>query len=299
MPDPNEDDLLKAVRKPLVLSIDLIGYELPHPSDRLSLALNEPSVQWKIQEAIDKEAFRLIQPSFGTFYATGDPAKRIALSTLQIAGEATWASVQKSPRYKLLDSSLNDLKTSFDKTPTGIFVNQHVPELILAGSLLTIGGAVAQYHFRTNADLAALYAFGVSAATSKIKIGDLTLGATLPKFVTAPKRELEFKSYGQYDFKVLETKLEFDGRVQNDKLNSLDARAMITVPLHYGDMAFKLKGGFGPSFSHMGDGSPMDTKWNYLLGVDAESKDSRLKAGLLFSGGNQPPTLTGALKYMF
>ncbi len=299
MPDPAEDSLLKAAYKPLVLSIDLVGYELSHPADRLSMALSEPGVYWKIQEAIDKEAIRLIQPGFGTFYASGDTAKRIGLSTLQTVGEATWASVQKSPRYKLIDSSLKDFSTAFNKTPTGIFVNHHKPELIIAGSVLVIGGAFAQYHFRTNSDVASLYALGISAGVGKIKIGDLTFGATLPKFVTAPKRELEFKSYGQYDFKVLEARVEFGGKVENDKLNQLDAKGLITVPLKYKDIDLKLKGAFGATLTHMGDGKPMDTTWKYSLGLDAGTKDSRLKAGLLLSGENKNLMFTTGMKYLF
>jgi hypothetical protein len=43
MPD-NDNDLMQAAHKPLVLAIDLIGYELSHPDDRLAAALKEPSV---------------------------------------------------------------------------------------------------------------------------------------------------------------------------------------------------------------------------------------------------------------
>ena len=109
---PDNDELFNALRRPLIVSVDLLGYELRHPGDRLKLALDQPSVHWKISDEIGKHATRLIEPGFGSYYATGEPAKKIALNALQIAGQATWESIQKSHRYKLIESNLAGAKRS-------------------------------------------------------------------------------------------------------------------------------------------------------------------------------------------
>lgn len=299
MPDNSDSELVQAAHKPLVLAIDLIGWELSHPSDRLSLALNEPGVHWKIHDVIRNEANNLVYPAFETnFGVSGEPAKKIALGTLGVMGEATWDSVKKSPRYQLLDQSLKDLKTSFDKTPTGIWVDRHAAELILFGSLVTIGGAIAQYHFRGNDDFGALYAKGVSLATKKIKIGDLTLGADFPTFAPS-KRELEFKSFAQYDFKPVEAKFEFGGKVENDKLNHVEGKALVKVPLKSGGLDINLKGSAGASFTRDPLLDVYAPKYNYAVGVDAETKDKRLMMDLMLSGENKDVTVTSGLKYMF
>ena len=299
MPDKTDSELLQAAHKPLVLAIDLIGWELSHPDDRLSLALNEPGVYWKVQDVIRKETNSLVYPAFGTnFGVTGDPAKKIAFGALEVMGEATWDSIKKSPRYKLFDQSLKDLNSTFEKTPTGLWVNNHKTELILFGSLLTIGGALAQYHFRSNDDFASLYAKGVSMATKKIKIGDLTLGAEFPKFVPS-KREVEFKTFGEYDFKLLDTKLEFGGKIENDKLNRIDTKAIVKVPLKSGNLDINLKGTAGATFSRDPVSDVFTPKYNYSLGVDAETKDKRFMLDLMLSGENKNLLFTGGLKYMF
>lgn len=300
MPDPSSDSpLLQAANRSLVLSIDLIGWELTHPGDRLELALKEPGVHWKIKNLIDKEAGYLVNPSFGAnFGATGEQAKKIAFGTLGVLGEASWDSIKKSPRYKLLDSSLKDFKTEFDKTPTGIFVDRHKMELILAGSLLTIGGAVAQYHFRTNDDFADLYAKGVSLATKKIKIGDLTLGAEFPKFVPS-KRQVEFKALAGYDFKVVDTKFEFGGKFENDRMNQFDGKAVVQVPLHAAALDLKLKGSLGASTVRNPLTDVFDTKLKYSLGVEAETKDKNFMLDVMLSNEDKNYLLTGGLKYRF
>jgi hypothetical protein len=298
MPGADDNELLNALHRPFVLSMDLIGFELKHPGDRLKQALEQPSVLWKIQETIDKEAKLFNEPNFTGASASGDSAKRIALGALQTAGEATWDSIQKSPRFKLLDSSLKDLKSTFDRTPTGILVDQHKMELILVGSALTLGGGFAQYHFRTNDDLAGLYATAVSAVTSKIKIGQLTVGASVPQFVPS-KQTVGFKASGGYNFRVVDTKAEFGGKLEHGQLNQIDAQAIISVPLNYKNIDLKLKGSFGAELKRPDDTHSFDTTWKYSLGVEAASKGSRFKASLLGSGENNKVTVTLGAKYAF
>src|SRR5690242_521556 len=103
MPD-NDSDLLQAAHRPLVLTIDLLGYELSHADLRLDMALKDPSVYRRIEDLIDDEAKKQINPTFANNYSfTGAPAKRIALGTLKAVGDASWDSLKKSPRYLQLD----------------------------------------------------------------------------------------------------------------------------------------------------------------------------------------------------
>lgn len=298
MPRKDDANLIRALNRSVALSIDLAGFELQHPGDRLKLALDDPSVYLQIREAAAKEARFLIEPTFSGFYASGEPASRIAVDMLQIAGKATWDSIQKSPRYRLLESSLKDVKTEFDKTPTGIVVNDHRTELILMGSILTLGAGVAQYHFRTNDDLAKLYAATISSATSKIKIGDLTFGATFPTFVPS-KRQVEVKAFAGYDFKVVDTKVEFGGNFQNSRMKQIDAAAAITVPLKVSNLDLKLNAGAAVTFKQPEFGSQLDTNWNFSLGIDAGSKDFRLRAGVLVGKQNDQPRMTAGLNCVF
>ncbi|MBL8228352.1 MAG: hypothetical protein JNL98_07745 [Bryobacterales bacterium] len=297
MPEKSDSDLIQAATEPLVLSIDLLGYELTHAEDRISLALSEPSVYRRVQELIDVEAGRSIMPRFENFGATGEPAKRIAMGTLSAAGDAVLTSVKQSPRYLKFDESLGNLKSTFGQTPMGVWINSNKTELLIAGSLLTIGGAVAQYHFKTNDTVGDYFAKGVSLATRSIKLGQLDLGADFPKFAPS-KRQVDFNTHAGYNFKLVDTRVELGGKVENGKLNQLDGKAMVMVPLKCSNVDVKVTGSVGGSMQRASDSS-FNSKLRYSLGVDVGAPKQGVSAGLMLSGENRNYTLGVAAKVHF
>ena len=144
-----------------------------------------------------------------------------------------------------------------------MLVDQNKGELIFLGSALTLAGGWAQYHFRTNDDLAGMYAAAVSAGTNKIRIGQLTVGASFPKFVPS-KQQLEFKGTTGYDFKVVDTRVDFGGKVENDTLKQIDASAVVSVPLNYKSLDLKLKGSFGTTITRP-DETPRSNRRGSIL----------------------------------
>jgi hypothetical protein len=291
----NDENLLNALRRPIVLSIDLIGRELK-TQDSLKRALEQPSVYMKIQDAIQKQATLVLDPGAQpSYYASGDTAKKLSLNILQMAGAAEWDSIQKSDQFKLIDSSLNDLKTEFDKTPTGLLVNHHKPELILVGSALTLGAGFAQYHFRSNDSLAQIYATGVSAATSNIKLGQLTLGAGIPSF-TPSNRSVTFATHGGYNFKILDTKLELGGKLANGELNQFNGKATLNVPLN-DKLLSKLSFSAGAAAERSKPTGPYN--WKYSLGIDGSSQDSKFSVGVMATDQNRNYSVMTTVKLHF
>jgi hypothetical protein len=208
---------------------------------------------------------------------------------------AEWDSIQKSDQFKRIDSSLSDLKTEFDKTPTGFLVNHHKPELILVGSALTLGAGFAQYHFRSNDTLAKIYATGVSAATSNIKLGQLTLGAGIPSF-TPSNRSVTFSGHGGYNFKVLDTKLELGGKLANGEFNGFSGKGTVSVPLN-SKVLNKLSVSAGAEADRSKPTSPYN--WKYSLGINASAQDSRFSVGVIATDQNRNYSVMTTLKVPF
>jgi hypothetical protein len=87
--------------------------------------------------------------------------------------------------------------------------------------------------------------------------------------------------------------------VENSKLNQVEGKAVVTVPLNFDGVNFNVKGSAGGSYSGFGTPSPTDENWKYSFGVEAEAKNSRFKTGVVFSGDKEEQKFTAGFQYVF
>ncbi len=280
MPDKTSDDLLKLSQETLTFAVDLAGYEISHSPDRIAFALQQPSVYKKIQEMIEKETGQLVAPGFTQLSLSGDPAYRIGQGTLKAVGDSWETQIKGSQKYQLFTGSLDRAKSSFEKTPFGLWVDDNRTLLVISGGLLSLGGAYAMYRFRTGDPAAKLEAKMASALLKSMKLGSLDLSLGVPTFVPS-KRDIEVKAGAAYKFKLVETKLDLSGRIENEKVRHLEAKSLLKVPIESGNLQFGAGAAYDrPKLPDGGDGQAVRSL-NLFLGADtAPSKDLNIGLGM-------------------
>ncbi len=263
-------DLPASAVNALVLTFNLVGYELKSGPSRIASALEDSKVQEAIREALNKELQTFLKETQqlpGSFTGGSQAARKIGLAVgkaaLDPGTQKIVGDIKRSSRYKKLERGLRDLKCSFSKSPVGVWVDENKALLIVIASGLVIGGGAAMYVARAGdvpADLAA------SLAQKKLKtiqLGKISVGASKITFVPS-KRELGLQAFVDTSkWKAVRFhKFTINVHAKDDKLTNLGVGAEVRVPIE----------GTGTHQFMSGYVDPVADKYQFMLGIRHSSK---------------------------
>jgi hypothetical protein len=237
MSDTCKNDLPGSAVETIVLAFDLVGYELNKGPERVKKALESDAVQKAITSALQEQAKDfLAKQQKGEKVLAGDAAKQIAegvgKKVAEAGGEEIKKKIQSSTGYQRLEGSLKDLKCAYEKSPIGVWVDEHKAVLIIVASGVALGAATAMYLTNTG-DTPAGWA--TELAKDKIKttvLGKLELGVSEVTFVPS-KREVGMVAYVETkNWKAVQAKLSINVKAADEKLVSAGGALEVKVPLN-------------------------------------------------------------------
>ena len=236
MSDTCKNDLPGSAVETIVLAFDLVGYELSKGPERVKAALESESVQKAITFALQEQAKDfLAKQQKGEKVLAGDAAKQLAEGVGKKVAEAGGEEIKKkiltSPGFQKLEASLKDLKCAYEKSPIGVWVDEHKAVLIIVASGVALGAATAMYLTNTG-DTPAGWA--TELAKDKIKttvLGKLELGVSNITFVPS-KREVGMVAYVETkNWKAVQAKLSINVKAADEKLVSAGGALEVKVPI--------------------------------------------------------------------
>jgi hypothetical protein len=181
----SNDSVIDATSRTIVLAFDLVDKEIAN----MPLQLAEELRSRKVQEAIQSTlmSFALKQQKSGTSVISDAEAAKLANALLTNAGNAVkqdlMDQVKRTPEYKKLEASLDDLQKALKSSALGVWVDRNSGILYVVGAGLAIGGAAALYITKTGGPAVN---FPVSQLTGKqiqvFKVGQFSLAAKLLAF---------------------------------------------------------------------------------------------------------------------
>lgn len=150
-PPPSSQSIIDGTSNTIILAFDLVGSQIPKLPSELADALNRSDVKTAIESVLTK--FALAKQQTSTTTMTDQEAGQLAQALLTASGpklaDAMLDQLKKTPEYKKLEQSMNDLQDTLKTSPLGVWVDRNQMVLYVVGAGLALGGATALYVTKT------------------------------------------------------------------------------------------------------------------------------------------------------
>jgi hypothetical protein len=133
------------------LAIELVGYEVKNGPSQITKVLQDPKVQAKIKEALEKRLGELQKKAMqqgrpiDSQQALEEVKSVFTVDTLDTAKEALKKQLEQSGKYRQLKSSLDNLSCKFKEHPIGFFYDEAEGVLVIVTVGLWIAGVAGAY----------------------------------------------------------------------------------------------------------------------------------------------------------
>ncbi|MDH5328115.1 MAG: hypothetical protein OEZ68_18640 [Gammaproteobacteria bacterium] len=135
-------------------------------------------------------------------------------------------SIMQSPDAQRLKTDLQEFKSAFECSPTGVWVDKNKGLLIVVGVLGAIGGSYYMYKNRTGDTIADL---SKSLLKKTWVVGSINLDTKVTKLVPS-KREIGVELAASYKWEQITTKVSIN-MLAHEKLADISTMGTITIPL--------------------------------------------------------------------
>src|SRR5688500_12073834 len=155
MSDTCTDELPGSLVETMGLAIELVGVQFKNSPDTIAKILNDPKVQEKIRQALDKRLSELQRKAtlegrpIDADQAMQEIKAVFASDTLDATKAAAKKEIEQSAKFRQLKTSLENLSCKFKKSPTGFFYDEVEGVLIILAAGVMVGGAVGMYVAKT------------------------------------------------------------------------------------------------------------------------------------------------------
>ena len=155
MSDKSTDELPGSMVETMGLAIELVGVQIKSSPDTIAKILNDPKVQEKIRQALDKRLSELQRKAtlegrpIDANQAVQEMKAVFTQDTIDATTAAAKKEIEQSPKFRQLKTSLENLSSKFKKSPTGFFYDEVEGVLIILAAGVMVGGAVGMYIAKT------------------------------------------------------------------------------------------------------------------------------------------------------
>jgi hypothetical protein len=282
MGDTNSQSVVDAVHNVTVLAFDLAGSQIADMPDELAAALQKPDVQSAIQTVLS--TFVLSRQQTGTTQVSDKEAKQLVADLWKKAGgkltDGVLEQLKKTPEYRKLDASINDLEKTVKTSPLGIWVDKNKGILYVIGAGLAVGGAVALYVTKTGGTVVNTSLAQLAGKPIQIfKVGRFSLSGQMLAF-RPDMREIGGGLVGAQQWKKVQVSVQFGVIATGSDVKQIDGKVVvktqdIDIGLTATDDRSKNTYNFGLTFGlhRVGGEGPLS------LGVTAMVKDDKVVGG--------------------
>lgn len=133
------------------LAIELVGYEVKNGPSQLTKVLEDPKVQAKIKEALEKRLGELQKKAMlegrpiDSQQALEEVKSVFTVDSLDTAKDALKKQLEQSGKYRQLKTSLDNLSCKFKEHPIGFFYDEAEGVLVIVTVGLWIAGVAGAY----------------------------------------------------------------------------------------------------------------------------------------------------------
>jgi len=233
MAEPKQcTSLSKATSRTVALAFDLTGTTIADSPSTIKKILEDKTFQTAVANALKKTGQEIMKEqakgkpvgATDALKKFGSAAGKAALSKgSSLAGN----QVKASPGFKRLEASLKELGCAFDKTPVGVFVNEHKTLLIIVGAVGALGGAVGLYYTKSG-DIVGENAAKLLSGMKITKIGAVTLKANKVQFKPSERKvAVELGATGKWD--TVKASFALGASFKNDQLGGVNGKGSVVV----------------------------------------------------------------------
>lgn len=299
-------DVMDVAQETLVMAFELFDAELARSPERLVAVLKSEKVAKAIEEALRQEATRLLEEQKKS--AALDPAegtkvvKKVGEKALAVGKDELIKAITSGAQFKQLKAQLDKLQCSFEKSPVGVWVEEHKDKwyvyVVAAG--VGLAGAGAMYATWWGDDLASPLTKLAEKQLRFKPMGTLEVGANKITFVPS-KRVVGVQAFATAKWERVTATLEVSVTMENGKLTAAGGTGNVVVDLGQG-WKFNAKGAGGYA-APSPDGSPAPY---YSLGIGlgytglggAQGLSVNILGGLAQTpDGKQTGSVGGSLDY--
>lgn len=224
---------------PVVLAIELAGYEVMHLPDRLAAALRSEAVRKSIEKGLNELAAHVAKK---TLLTPPDQmsekekkeifSKVIAAATSPIKKDVL-DQIKNSSRVRDLERSAQQLARNIDEAAGGIFTDHKY--LFIVGSVLVLaGGTVALWQGRAgDAVIKPVLALGAGKLIPSINLGRIEITPELISF-SPVNHQVEGKLLMTANWQAVQVKLSLAGKWVEDATSKVSGTGQIILPLGKG-----------------------------------------------------------------
>ncbi len=242
-------DVIDVAQETLVMAFELFDAELARSPERLVAVLKSEKVAKAIEEALRQEAARLLEEQKNNAAPTDGTAvlKKVGEKALAVGKDELIKAITSGAQFKQLKAQLDNLKCSFEKSPVGVWVEEHKDKwyvyVVAAGAGLA--GAGAMYATWWGDELASPLTKLAEKQLRFKPMGTLEVGAKKITFVPS-KRIVGVQAFATAKWKRVQATLEVSVTMEKEKLTAAGGTGTVVVDLGQG-WKFNAKGAGGVS----------------------------------------------------
>lgn len=269
--------------EPIVLCFELTDATLENFDKLLDKALLSQAFQNAVKDAFHKEAMLRCETLLqGKAWTGQNRVTTVGPPLLKAAQKSLIKEVKAQNEFLKLQGSLKSATTAFQKSPTGIWVDEHKRLLIIVGVAAVLGGAYFLYSTRSGDLLGDLTE---DLLKKTVKVGTFELKTEVTS-IKPSDREFGLKITGKQKWDRTKASLGV-GALIND--NKIDVSSFGSLSFDIGKRRnFKLSTTASLDYSRvrqpsLGDWQEKPLKWSFEASWDAKKKvdlSLRLKTSL-------------------
>jgi len=258
-------DVMDVAQETLVMAFELFDAELARSPERLVAVLKSEKVAKAIEEALRQEAARLLEEQKKNAAPTDGTAvlQKVGEKALAVGKDELIKAITSGAQFKQLKAQLDKLKCSFEKSPVGVWVEEHKDKwyvyVVAAG--VGLAGAGAMYATWWGDDLVSPLTKLAEKQLRFKPMGTLEVGANKITFVPS-KRVVGVQAFATGKWERVTATLEVSVTMEKEKLTAAGGTGTVVVDMGQG-WKFNAKGAGGVA-APSPDGSPAPY---YSLGI--------------------------------
>lgn len=242
-----DGEVIDVAQETLVMAFELFDAELARSPERLVAVLKSEKVAKAIEEALRQEAARLLEEQKKGAPPT-DGAKviqKVGEKALAVGKDELIKAITSGAQFKQLKAQLEKLKCSFEKSPVGVWVEEHKDKwyvyVVAAG--VGVAGVGAMYATWWGDELASPLTKLAEKQLRFKPMGNLEVGANKVTFVPS-KRVVGVQAFATAKWERVTATLELSVTMENGKLTAAGGTGTVVVDLGQG-WKFNAKGAGG------------------------------------------------------
>lgn len=184
MADQCSPELPGSIVESFVLAIELVGGQIKNSPQLVTKVLQNAEVQKKIKESLEKRLGELQRKAMlgqpvNSAQALEEVKSVFVVDTLDATKAVLKNELEKSPKYRLLKTSLENLSCKFKERPLGAIYDEAEGVLLILTAGVMVAGVVGMYVAATgDADTPLSLASKLAELPSVTVLGKVDLGLT-------------------------------------------------------------------------------------------------------------------------